>query len=447
MNRWRILVGLAGMLFLVGCANVQSDIEPAGSKASRGLDGAAGKFFSVDLERKCFSLLKETVYDPETEAGKSWYTVYWRDATTVTEVAEKASFAGIKGSVVADFHGIDDVNSKALSEGRPFVARVAVIMTDAGAGAATGVNENNRQVAGWFTPDKGRSPRGGTIEVNGKPVRVALRKQHSRIYVRQKRAPQDLAGGFWKVTVRGKDVEGKFVAESMEVSPMIDPRTVDDPALPRVLVVGDSISMNYHNAAKSALKGVANYYRIDGNSSSTVHGVKNMELWLGDYTKKDLHWDVIQFNHGLHDLKQTHDKTTDTWGEYSVSIEDYKANLEKEIAILRKTGARLIWCTTTPVANSNTGQYARRKGAADLFNRAAVEVMRRHAEIQINDLHGFVCETKAFDKWRTGNDVHFWSEDLQGVLGKAVAGAIADALDRRTSTPVLHQCCIESIRR
>ncbi len=221
------------------------------------------------------------------------------------------------------------------------------------------------------------------------------------------------------------------VAEGTETAS--DAKSGDDARLPRVLVVGDSISMNYHEAAKSALRGVANYHRIEGNSFSTVYGVENMELWLGKYKEKGQQWDVIQFNHGLHDLKQKYDKTNDTWGEYSVSIEDYKKNLEKEIEIMKKTGAKLIWCSTTPVPNSNKGRYARRKGAALNFNKAAFEVMRKHPEIQIHDLHQFVCETKAFDKWRQGGDVHYWTKDLQGLLGKVIANEIRKALEKGTS--------------
>jgi hypothetical protein len=422
----RILAALAATLLLAGCTAGQSGLDRPIVKSAEDLNGASGHAFHVDEGNKRFELLKETVYDPETGAGTSWHTVYWTDATTVTEVAEKTDFAGLNAPVLVDFHGIDDTNSKALAEGRAFVARVAVVMPDEK--VAAGVNENNRQIVSWFTPDKGRAPRGGTIEVNGKPVKVSLRRRHARIYLRRKLAPKDLATGFWKTTIQGKNVNGKFVIESMEVSALVDPRTVDDPDLPRVLVVGDSISMNYHNAAKSALKGVANYHRNEGNCFSTVHGVKNMELWLGDYKAKGLHWDVIQFNHGLHDLKQAYDKSNDTWGDYAVSLEDYRKNLEKEIAILKKTGAKLIWCSTTPVPNSNTGRYARREGAAREFNKAAMEVMRKHPEIQINDLHRFVCETKAFDKWRTGRDVHFWDKDLQDRIGKAVADAITKAL-------------------
>jgi acyl-CoA thioesterase-1 len=212
-------------------------------------------------------------------------------------------------------------------------------------------------------------------------------------------------------------------------APLADPRNTDDPKLPRVLVVGDSISMNYHEAAKNALTGVANYHRIEGNSFSTVFGVANMELWLGDYKQPGQHWDVIQFNHGLHDLKQTYDAATDTWGDYAVSLEDYKRNLEREIAIMQQTGAKLIWCSTTPVPNSNKGQYARRKGAAAVFNQAAMEVMRKHPEIQVNDLYQVVAGSPVFDDWRKGNDVHFRPAE-QAVLGEAVAAAVRKALKK-----------------
>ena len=39
--------------------------------------------------------------------------------------------------------------------------------------------------------------------------------------------------------------DGRFVIDHMEVTPLPIPATVDDPKLPRVLIIGDSISMNY----------------------------------------------------------------------------------------------------------------------------------------------------------------------------------------------------------
>jgi hypothetical protein len=221
----------------------------------------------------------------------------------------------------------------------------------------------------------------------------------------------------------------------MEIYPLVDPRDIDDPKLPRVLVIGDSISMNYHEAAKAELKGTANYYRIEGNGGPSDRGVVCMELWLGDYKQKGLHWDLIQFNHGLHDLKQACDEKTGTYGAYQVSLEEYKANLEKEIRIMKKTGARLMWCSTTPVPNNShgtwdNGTFGRRQDEDLVFNRAAMEVISRYPEILVNDLNGYIRNSAAFDNWRKGTDVHFWGSAEQAQVGKAVADAIGKALGK-----------------
>jgi len=153
-----------------------------------------------------------------------------------------------------------------------------------------------------------------------------------------------------------------------------------------------------------------------------------MAYWLGDYSRKGLRWDVIQFNSGLHDMKQ---KTLG--GDYAVPVDVYKKNLRKQMEIMKKTGATLIWCSTTPVQNdSGSARYAfRTKGAERDFNQAAMEVMREYPEIQINDLCKVVNESSVFDTWRKRKDVHFYRQDEQAVLGKAVADAVTKALKSR----------------
>lgn len=397
--------------------------------ADTGLDGAAGSIFKVNVEARSFELLKETEYDPQTAVGRSRFTVYWTDETVITKIEEKEGFAGIDDRVVAELRGIDERNWESMARKKPFIARVATLLPDAT--EPSGISRKDDQLSVWLIPDQGDSPRSGKVELDGEAVDFSLRDRNWRVFHHQKISPHDLLGGLWKTTIRGGQSEDRFIIGEMEVSPLVDPRTTDDPKLPRVLVIGDSISMNYHEAAKSALLGVANYHRNDGNSFSTVFGVRNTELWLGNHHEKGLHWDVIQFNHGLHDLKQAYDADQKSFGPHDVDLETYKDNLEKQIGILRETGATLVWCTTTPVPNDNLGRYARRKGASAIFNAAALEVMMKHPNILINDLHQVIDDSPIFDGWRKGTDVHFYSKEEQEALGGAVAAALRKALAAR----------------
>src|SRR5258708_28446482 len=68
--------------------------------------------------------------------------------------------------------------------------------------------------------------------------------------------------------------------------------------LPRVLLIGDSISMGYTVPVRELLKGKANVHRIPTNGGPTTNGITNLKAWLGDSK-----WDVIHFNWGLHDVK------------------------------------------------------------------------------------------------------------------------------------------------
>jgi hypothetical protein len=411
---------LAGVLATAGCATT----DPESGRATV-LRNAPVRILSVEPAVRRMEILKAVEVDPEIGEETSRFAAAWTDETTFVSTEERESFCGVEGPVVVDFHGIRAADAEALAAGRPFAVRVAIVLPDLK--EAEGVVDHNKVVA-WFTPDAGEAPRAGTIEVNGKPVRVTMRERNERIYIRKRVAAEDVRRGYWSATMDAHLAGGRIVIEQMALAPKEDPVGIDDPELPRVLVVGDSISMNYHEAARRALKGTANYYRIDGNSGSTVDAVRNLDMWLGDYTQPRRHWDLIQFNSGLHDMKQKVLR-----GPYAVPIDQYKANLRREIAILKKTGAALIWCSTTPVQNdSGSANYAfRTKGAEKAFNAAALEVMREYPEIRINDLGKMVNESKTFDEWRRARDVHFYRPEEQAALGKAVADAVRQAMGDR----------------
>ena len=159
----------------------------------------------------------------------------------------------------------------------------------------------------------------------------------------------------------------------------------DDPALPRVLLIGDSISIAYTVPVRKELAGKANVHRIPGNGQTAANGVEKLEKWLGDGS-----WDLIHFNWGLWDLCYRHPESKNQGkrdkerGTVSATPEVYRANLEKCVAILKKSGAKLIWCETTPVPEGEAG----RKLGDDLkYNAIAREVMEKNG-VAINPLHG-----------------------------------------------------------
>ena len=73
----------------------------------------------------------------------------------------------------------------------------------------------------------------------------------------------------------------------------------DDPSLPRVLLMGDSVSIAYALEVRRALEGKANVHRVPANcgSTKTALGSYGLVRWIADEHAK---WDVIHFNHGLH---------------------------------------------------------------------------------------------------------------------------------------------------
>jgi hypothetical protein len=179
----------------------------------------------------------------------------------------------------------------------------------------------------------------------------------------------------------------------------------DDPALPRVLLIGDSVSRGYTLAVRKALAGKANVHRAPANCGPTSSGLKNIDVWLGDGK-----WDLIHFNFGIHDR--------------NTPIADYTQRLDQLIQRMQKTGATLVWASTTPIPDSP----AKKQTAASIVerNKAAAELMRQHG-VATNDL--FNAVTPHLAEMQNPNDVHFNGKGYN-FLGKTVAIAVEAQLSK-----------------
>jgi lysophospholipase L1-like esterase len=176
----------------------------------------------------------------------------------------------------------------------------------------------------------------------------------------------------------------------------------DDPKLPRVLLIGDSISRGYTLPVRQALKGKVNVHRAPENCGPTANGLKKLDIWLGDGK-----WDVVHFNFGIHDRK--------------TPPADYEQRLETIVARLKATKAKLIWASSTPLP----------EGAKDMDDRDIVQrneiasrVMTKHG-IAVNDLYAFIKPHLA--ECQNPNDCHFNGKGYD-LLGKKVAEELLAAL-------------------
>lgn len=198
----------------------------------------------------------------------------------------------------------------------------------------------------------------------------------------------------------------------------------DVPGLPRVLLIGDSISIGYTVPVRQLLAGKANVHRPLTNCGPTTRGVAEIDKWLGDGK-----WDVIHFNWGLHDLKYMGPggkNLADPKAKGSaqqVPPAEYEANLRKLVARLQKTGAKLIWRTTTPVPEGAAGRVV---GDSAKYNAIAKKIMDENG-IAIDDQYAF-CMTKLAKIQRPAN-VHFTPEGSKELAMQAVT-AIEAALKK-----------------
>lgn len=191
----------------------------------------------------------------------------------------------------------------------------------------------------------------------------------------------------------------------------------DKPELPRVLLIGDSISMGYTLGVRARLAGVANVHRILENGGPTIRGIEKIDRWLGDQQ-----WDVVHFNFGLHDLKR------DDGMSRQVSPEEYEKNLRIITRKIKARAKRVIWASTTPVPEGKTSP-PRTPADVPLYNEIAVRVMQDEG-VEINDLYSLALPN--LKEWQRPVNVHFFEKGSEA-LADRVAEVIRKSLPQQAS--------------
>lgn len=184
----------------------------------------------------------------------------------------------------------------------------------------------------------------------------------------------------------------------------------DDPKLPNVLLIGDSISIYYTDPVRRLLAGQADVYRTPMGPGKAETLFVSLDEFL-----KTRKWDVIHFNTGLHDFARQEGNESD--------LATYRKNLQTIVGKLQATGAKLIWASTTPVP---PGSPATSDALAVKYNAVAKSLMDEHG-IPTNDLHELILPKHEL-YWLAPKNVHF-NELGSAVLGRRVASVVLETLN------------------
>jgi len=179
--------------------------------------------------------------------------------------------------------------------------------------------------------------------------------------------------------------------------------------LPRVLLVGDSITRGYYAVANEKLKDKAYVTRF---TTSAFLGdrmyLKQMDSLLDEYS-----FDVIHFNNGLHG--------------WAYSEQEYEAALPRVVDHIRgkAPGAAIILVRSTPLRNGKDLSQLRRDNERVKARNRILDAFAAARGLKVNDLYGLVISHPDYH----GQDgTHFNNEGRQA-QGEQVAAVVLECLE------------------
>ncbi len=218
---------------------------------------------------------------------------------------------------------------------------------------------------------------------------------------------QRLSSGLLTLVILSFSAAGQISREKIEWLDVWIPDT-NERGLPRVLLVGDSITRGYGKQVEAGLKGKAYVARL---ATSKSLGDPALLEQVG-LVLREQQFDIIHFNNGMH-------------GD-GYSEEAYAAALPPMLARLRRDapGARIVLCTTTDVRERNnlekvlpkTGRMVRR-------NELVIEFAKR-VKLPVNDLFGLIQD---HPEYHAPDGVHF-NDQGSAALAEQVVSAIVKLL-------------------
>lgn len=212
--------------------------------------------------------------------------------------------------------------------------------------------------------------------------------------------------------------KGHIVREDIEWLDVWQPNT-NNHDLPRILLIGDSITRGYGPRVEANLKGVAYVSRM-ATSKSLGDPALMMQVAL---VLQEQSFDIIHFNNGLHGKDYT--------------PEEYAAALPILLAVLHHydPDAKLVWASSTDVRQKDRLDAVSPDTERAVQRNAAAAAIMTAKSIPVDDLFTLV---KDHPEYHVADGVHF-TDDGYTVLAAQVTKSIKAILDSPGFHPNLHK--------
>ncbi|HUP65251.1 MAG TPA: GDSL-type esterase/lipase family protein [Thermoanaerobaculia bacterium] len=187
---------------------------------------------------------------------------------------------------------------------------------------------------------------------------------------------------------------------------------------PEILLLGDSIRMQYQPLVRESLGASAQLWGPQENCETSRRLLSQLPRLLAGHDPA-----IIHVNAGLHDIRYEPGASAP-----QVGPQEYASNLEAMFELLKETGARVIWATTTPIDERlHQRNKASRRYAADIegYNAASRNLAAKHG-VAVNDLCEAISTAGARD-YLLEDGLHFNHRGYQ-ILADRVTTAIRAAM-------------------
>ncbi|HEY3333487.1 MAG TPA: SGNH/GDSL hydrolase family protein [Capsulimonadaceae bacterium] len=181
--------------------------------------------------------------------------------------------------------------------------------------------------------------------------------------------------------------------------------------LPRVLLIGDSITRQYYATVAQGLRGTASVSRVSTSRSVGDPGLVD-ELAP---TLKAYKWDIVHFNNGMHGWGYTED-------EYKKAYPDVIAAIAK-----LAPGAKIIIALTTPIVDGPDKSTANPRTDRVIARNAAASAFAASKNLPVDDLFAIA---NGHPEYFDGGGIHFNPTGVP-LEGAQVVAAITPLLPKK----------------